>query len=170
MLIGGAAGQVQMAIDEVLEIAKSTVSRIEDTAENGAARPFRNLQVERSAYGQVPAAQDLAGQHEAVKQVFMETIDAVVADLAEFKQRLLDSASTMQQRDQSAEDALLALGRSYEGHEFASDTRYQQGLVDHAEALRAPEAADAEGDAGTPTQPAAAEPEVGETSDDPGLV
>lgn len=141
MLYGGAAGQVQMAIEEVLEIAKSTVSRIEDTAQDGAARPFRNMRIDGAAYSEVPAAQDLGSQHEAARQVFTETIDAVVADLAEFKQRLLDSATSMQQRDQSAEEMLLALGRSYEGHEFASDVRYNEALVRHAGELEAPEAA-----------------------------
>lgn len=161
MLIGGSAGavagQVEMAIEEVLEIAKSTVADIEDTAQNRAARPFRDLEVERSAYSEVPAAQDLGGQHEAVKQVFMETIEAVVADLAEFKQRLLDSAQTMQQRDQSAEQMLLSLGRSYEGHQFASDATYLQGRVEHADALAAPQAtgADAAADA-APVDAAAA--------------
>jgi hypothetical protein len=129
------AGQVEMAIEEVLEIAKSTVSQIEDAAESKAARPFRDMEVDRGAFSEVPAAQALAGQHDAAKQVFLETVEGLVADLAEFKQRLLDSAATMEANDQSAEEMLTRLGRSYEGHSFVSDVRYESSRGTHAESL-----------------------------------
>jgi hypothetical protein len=145
------AGQVEMAIEEVLDIAKSTVSQIEDTAESKAARPFRDMEVDRGAFSEVPAAQALAEQHDAAKQVFLETIEGLVADLAEFKQRLLDSAATMEANDQSAEEMLSRLGRSYEGHSFASDMRYRHGLGAHAEGLTVEDArhGGTEGDAGS---------------------
>lgn len=126
---------IDMAIQDIMDIANTYVARLEDVADRQAGQPMRDLKVERSAYSQVPAAQRLGAQHEAAQEVFLATVEGVIQDLADFKQRLVDSAASMERQDQTAQEAFTALGRRYRDHTFASDAANRDRRSRHAEAL-----------------------------------
>ena len=84
---------IDMAIQDIMDIANTYVAKLEDVADRQAGQPMRDLKVERSAYSQVPAAQRLGAQHEAAQEVFLATVEGVVKDLAYFNQRLIESAA-----------------------------------------------------------------------------
>jgi hypothetical protein len=74
---------IDMAIQDIMDIANTYVAKLEDVADRQSGQPMRDIKVERSAYSQVPAAQRLGAQHEAAQEVFLATVEGVVKDLAE---------------------------------------------------------------------------------------
>ncbi len=131
-----AVGIVDVAIDRVTAIANAKLPGAEDEVTSSTSE-FRSFTPDTSSFSEVPLAQELAQQHQAAHQVFVETVDGVIADLKEFRQRLLDSMKAHENTDDAAHAALLSLGRAYEGdHEFHSEQSYEQGRQEQGDNLR----------------------------------
>lgn len=131
-----AVGIVDVAIDRVTAIANAKLPGAEDEVTSSTSE-FRSFTPDTSSFSEVPLAQELAHQHRAAHQVFVETIDGVIADLQEFRQTLLDSMRAHENTDDAAHAALLSLGRSYQDdHEFHSDQNYDQGRQEQGDKLR----------------------------------
>jgi hypothetical protein len=176
-----AAGEIEMTISEIREIATRTMSELQGQAEN-TRTPFGNLALPPGAFGEVPLGQALGRQHQAAHDVFVQTIDGIVADLRDFQQRLLQSAESQESTDDAAQAALVSLGQGYADHTFRSTESYDTGRAEHGQDLEAgEEAAQAEGlvdeqeapaeagsDSGaSPAEPAASPAAAGESADEP---
>lgn len=130
-----AVGIVDVAIDRVTAIANAKLPGAEDEVASSTSE-FRSFTPDTSSFSEVPLAQELAHQHQAAHQVFVETVDGVIADLKEFRQRLLDSMKAHENTDDAAHAALLSLGRTYEDHHhFHADQSYDQGRQEQATKL-----------------------------------
>lgn len=130
-----AVGIVDVAIDRVTAIANAKLPGAEDEVTTSTSE-FRSFTPDTSSFSEVPLAQELALQHQAAHQVFVETIDGVIADLQEFRQTLLDSMKAHENTDDAAHAALLSLGQTYQDdHEFHSERNYEQGRLEQGNHL-----------------------------------
>lgn len=134
--ISDAVGVVDVAIDRVTAIANAKLPGAEDEVTQ-STRAFRDFTPPTTSFGEVPLAQELARQHHAAHQVFVETVDGVIADLRDFRQKLLDSMKSHQNTDDAAHAALLSLSRSYDAnHTFHAEQVYDQGRAEQGANLR----------------------------------
>ena len=124
---------IEVTISAVLEIANSLSDA--ETDVNHASTSFKNLTLDVGAFGHSPLGQELGHQHRGAHEVFVETIQGVVADLRDFQQNLRDSMKSHEATDDSAEALLLGLAKKYDGHTYNADANYDQGLHDQAENL-----------------------------------
>jgi len=162
--VGAAVGAVEVTIEKVTAIANAALPQAESEV-TSSTTGFRNLSLSPGSFGDVPLAQELGQQHEAAHRVFVETVEGVLQDLQEFRQKLLDSMKSHANTDDAAHAALLALGRTYDGHQFHSDENWNRGRQEERERLEtshggsAPEAHDsgAEAPAGPPPEAGAPE-------------
>lgn len=136
--MGAAVGLIDVAIANVTAIANSTLPGAESEVTT-TTTDFRNLTLPVSAFSEVPLAQQLGQQHQAAHQVFKLTVDGVIDDLVEFRQKLLDSMKSHQSTDDSAHAALSALGRRYHGHVYHSQENYVRALKEQGDRLGKPE-------------------------------
>jgi hypothetical protein len=114
---------IEMTIDAVREIANRTMETLKQQAQ-ASARRFGDVELPPSAFGGWQQGVALGRHHQGAHDVFMKTIEGVVADLEEFAQKLRDTADSSEKRDQEVEAALLALGRGYRDRTFRSDRNY----------------------------------------------
>jgi len=145
MLIEGvaeAAEQIHMTIDELRSIADSKLPGLKDDA--GRSRDqFRNLHLGDGAFSDFPEAQAVARQHTGAHEVFVDTINGVIADLEDFEQRLRESVANAEATDEQVEASMVALGkRLSHGYNFASDKSYMASNRAHYEDLSAGDAQD----------------------------
>lgn len=130
MLFAGvaAAQQIEMTIQAVKDIANQTMGELETRASDSRTK-FQALDLPARAFGEVPLGLALARHHDAAHQVFLETINGVVKDLEDFAQKLRDTASSNEARDEEVETALVALGNRYQDHNFQADENYDRTVV-----------------------------------------
>jgi hypothetical protein len=154
--VGAAIGAVEVTIEKVTAIAQTALPQAESEVTTSSTG-FRNLSVSLGSFGDVPLAQELAQQHEAAHRVFVETVEGVLKDLQEFRQKLLDSMKSHSNTDDAAQAALLALGRKYDGHQFHSDENWNRSRQEQAESLETSHGGSApqphDSGAGAPTGP-----------------
>ena len=130
------ASRVEITIERIKEIARTTMEQLQSEARSGSS-DFRNTHLSEGAFGEVPKAQDYATQQEAAAAVFRDTIDGVLDDLAEFQQNLLASAEAHERNDEAVAAALTALTARYGAdHQYVSQKEYDQGR--HSDALKVP--------------------------------
>lgn len=141
--VSSAVNSVEVAIDKVTAIANAKLPGVESEVTQ-ASTDFRNLTLEQASFGHDPLAQALAKQHQAAHEVFVETVQGVITDLQEFRQKLLDSMKAHENTDDAAHAALVALGRKYDGHTYHSHENYERARREQGENL------------GTPVEPAPA--------------
>lgn len=132
--VAAAVGEVQVTIDRIEEIAKTTVARAEQEATT-TSTGFRNLDVATAAFSDVPAAQTLATQHRAAHDVFVDTVKGVVEDLREFQRKLIASANAHRGNDDAVYATLVSLGTRYRGHRYHSQQNWRAGAREHASEL-----------------------------------
>lgn len=118
-----AGARIQITIEKIESIAKSTMERLKETATT-ETNGFRGHQVPTGAFSKVPAAEALARQAKAAHDVFDETIRGVIADLEEFQANLLATAKAHARTDEDARAALLALGRRYHDHTYHANANF----------------------------------------------
>jgi hypothetical protein len=135
-----AADQIRMTIDALKDIAHSRLPGLQSDAGTTRDR-FRNLQLPAAAFSDFPEAQAVGRQHEGAHEVFVDTINGVIADLADFEQRLRDSVASAEVTDEQVEAAMAALGNRFSrpGHTFVSERGYQRSNQAHDEDLSAAE-------------------------------
>jgi hypothetical protein len=135
------ADQIRMTIDALRDIAHSKLPGLQSDAALARDR-FRSLQLPSAAFSDYPQAQAVGSQHEGAHEVFVDTINGVIDDLAAFEQRLRDSVASAEATDEQVESAMVALGNSLSqpGHAFASARGYQRGNRAHDEELSTGEA------------------------------
>jgi hypothetical protein len=121
---------IEVTISEVLAIASSLSDAEADVDQ--ASTSFKNLTLDVAAFGHSPLGKELGHQHKGAHEVFVETIQGVVADLRDFQQNLRDSMKSHEATDDSAEALLLGLAKKYDGHTYAADSNYDQALHDQA--------------------------------------
>lgn len=121
---------IEVTISAVLEIANSLSDA--ETDVNHASTSFKNLTLDVGAFGHSPLGKELGHQHQGAHEVFVETIQGVVADLRDFQQNLRDSMKSHEATDDSAEALLRGLAKKYDGHTYNADANYDQALHDQA--------------------------------------
>lgn len=121
---------IEVTISEVLAIASSLSDA--ETDVDHASTSFKNLTLDVGAFGHSPLGKELGHQHQGAHEVFVETIQGVVADLRDFQQNLRDSMKSHEATDDSAEAMLLGLAKKYDGHTYSADANYDQALHDQA--------------------------------------
>ena len=121
-----AVGQVEVTIDKIQRIANTTLPDAESDV-TSKSHGFRDLTLSTDSFGEVPAARALGQQHQAAHQVFVETVQGVIADLQEFRQNLLDSMKAHESNDDAVHATLLALGNRYHDHTYHSDQNWMRG-------------------------------------------
>jgi hypothetical protein len=145
-----AAGQIEVTIQRIEEIAKTTVAGAESSASESSSS-FRNLKLSHAAFGDVPLARQLATQHQAAHEVFVETVQGVVQDLRDFQSKLIASAKAHQGTDDAAYATLVSLGRGYQHHDFHSEDNWRKSRAEQGDRLPGQDAVRPEGsDPGTP--------------------
>jgi hypothetical protein len=132
-----AANEIEMTIAEIRRIADETMASMQSTAES-ETRSFSNLKVPVSAFGGTPQGKTLGRQHEAAHEVFVQTIEGVIADLREFQRNLRACADSHEDTDEAAKAALTALGRSYARHTYRSAYNYDRGRGENKHDLAVP--------------------------------
>lgn len=163
--VAAAADHIQMTIDELKNIANSKMPGIQDDASRSRDK-FRNMALSAGAFSEFPAAQALERQHEGVHEVFIDTINGVIADLESFQQKLRESVGSAEATDEQVEASLVALGRrlSSNEHVYRSEHDYTRSNKEHYDDLTAQTGtADAEA---TEASPAESEPR--EPAEEPG--
>jgi len=157
------SGQVEVSVDDIRQVANKPLPGAETEIER-ARSSFKNLTLDKGAFGHSPLGRELAHQHQAAHDVFRETIDGVLADLRDFRQNLVDCMNDVESTDESARSMLLALGTRYHGHTYNAEAKYDQGLHQHAGGLTTsntdaqPQPAAATPDHATTPAPSADEP------------
>lgn len=140
---GAISGQIEITIEAIRRIARDNMAAMQDNAHAQSA-DFRSLDLPPSAFGQVPIAQVVGAQHAAAHDVFMTTIDGVIADLQNFAANLEASCNAHEATDeQSAVDAQRAgqgvlsgvneaMGASYQSQ---ADTNFDNAGAQHRDDL-----------------------------------
>lgn len=149
MVAESGPSRVEITIEGVRQIAKTTMEQLKSEARSGSS-DFRNTHLSEGAFGEVPKARAYAKQQEAAAGVFRDTIDGVLNDLAKFQDNLLASAKAHEGNDEAVAAALTGLSARYgPGHQYSAEKKYDAGR--HDEALKLPEGQDgAEGTAPIP--------------------
>ena len=134
---GGTAGQVQVTIDEIEAIGRRQLPVAQDDA-SVATQGLRNLELDPSAFGEIPVARSLGVQHGAAHEVFVATVDTVLEDLNDFASLLLTSMQAHQATDEGVHTALIAFNGSYgergsRAEETFNEARTEQGDRLHVE-------------------------------------
>lgn len=115
--------EIEMTIDAVREIANRTMETLKQQA-HASSRVFGDVRLGPDAFGGWAKGHALGRHHEAAHEVFMKTLEGVVADLEEFAQNLRDTADSSERRDEEVEASLLALGKGYRHRSFRSQQNY----------------------------------------------
>jgi hypothetical protein len=139
---GAISGQIEITIEAIRRIARENMTAMQDNAE-GQSRDFRTLDLPPSAFGQVPIAQTVGAQHQAAHEVFMTTIDGVIADLQHFASNLEASCAAHEATDeQSAVDAqragqgaLSGLNESMTGYQSQADQNFDNAGAERRDEL-----------------------------------
>ena len=135
--IGAAVHTVDVAIDKVTAIANAKLPGVESEVTQ-TSTDFRNLTLEQASFGEDPLALELAKQHQAAHEVFVETVQGVITDLQEFRQKLLDSMKAHENNDDSVHAALISLGKKYDGHTYHSDENWERARREQGDNLGKP--------------------------------
>jgi hypothetical protein len=165
---GAVSGQIEITIEAIRRIARDNMAAMQDNA-TSQSQDFRALDLAPSAFGQVPIAQTVGQQHQAAHQVFLETIDGVIADLETFAANIEASCNAHEATDeQSAADAqragqgaLSGLNESMSGYRSQAEENFDNASAEHRAELGDPPPA-AEQREGT-EPPAGSEPPEGGT-------
>lgn len=142
---GAVSGQIEITIDAIRRIARDNMTAMQDNATSQSS-DFRALDLPPSAFGQVPIAQTVGQQHQAAHQVFMDTIDGVIADLETFAANIEASCNAHEAADeQSAVDAqragqgaLSGVNESMSGYQSQADQNFDNAGAQHREELGDP--------------------------------
>ncbi len=126
-----AGNEIEMTIEAVRSIANSTMEQLRGKAE-GSTRTLGNVRLPASAFGGWPRAQALGRHHESAHDVFVRTLEGVIADLEAFAQNLRDTADSTERRDEEVEADLVALGRGYSERTFQSRANYSAAVEEHS--------------------------------------
>lgn len=130
-----AAATIQVTIDKIEAIAKGAVAKAEDAAATSSTT-FKDLQVHRGSFSQVPIAQDIADMHQAAHDVFTSTVEGVVADLRDFREKLLASARAHEGTDDGVYATLVSVGRHYGAdHRYHAQSRFDRERTRHEREL-----------------------------------
>jgi hypothetical protein len=135
--MGTAVGAIDVAISRVTAIANSVLPSAESEVTT-ASTSFRNLTLPPASFSEVPLAQQLGEQHQAAHQVFRDTVEGVIDDLVEFRQKLLDSMKSHENNDDAVHAALASLGRRYDGHVYHSQENYERARQEQGDRLGRP--------------------------------
>ena len=131
---GSAAGQVQVTIDEIEAIGRRHLPGAQDDA-FVATQDFRNLELDPSAFGEVPIARSLGVQHGAAHEVFVATVDTVLQDLNDFASMLVASMKAHQATDEDVHSALIAFNGSYGERGSQAEETFQDELAQRGDQL-----------------------------------
>ena len=139
---GAISGQIEITIDAIRRIARDNMAAMQDNA-NAQAADFRALSLSPAAFSEVPIAQTVGQQHQAAHEVFMTTIDGVIADLENFAANLEASCNAHQATDeQSAVDAqragqgaLSGVNESMSGYRSQADQNFDNAGAERREQL-----------------------------------
>ncbi|HET8604855.1 MAG TPA: hypothetical protein VFM09_13070 [Marmoricola sp.] len=115
---------LQITIEAIEQIAKSTMAELQHTADSTTSG-FRSHKLPAAAFSPVPKAQQLAEQQDAAHDVFVRTIEGVLADLRDFQANLLACAKAHAGTDDGVQGTLQALGERYRDHRFHADTAFE---------------------------------------------
>ena len=142
---GAISGQIEITIEAIRRIARENMTAMEDNATSQAS-DFRALDLPPAAFGQVPIAETVGQQHQAAHQVFMDTIDGVIADLQTFAANIEASCAAHEATDeQSAADAqragqgaLSGVNESMSGYQSQADQNFDNAGAEHRDELGDP--------------------------------
>ncbi len=121
------SGEFEMTIEAVREIANRTMGTMKSKAQ-ASSRVFGDVDLPPAAFGGWQQGVALGRHHQGAHEVFMKTLEGVLADLEEFEQNLRDTADSSERRDEDVEASLLALGRGYRDRRFRSQERYTEAV------------------------------------------
>ncbi len=128
---GGGAGNVEISIARIKEIATSTMAKMHDDARTDSSS-FRNTKLGDGAFGHVPQALEFSAQQEAAHGVFLDTIAAILAELEDFRTNLIASADAHQANDESVESAMAAMNHRYgQHHTWNAQSTYDTERTDN---------------------------------------
>ena len=102
------SGEINVLIEEIEAIAQQTRGYIRTDAEQGATT-FANATLDAGAFAGIPPGLEFHAQQQAAHQVFVETINGVVADLEQFGETLAANAASHRAVDESNADTLTAM-------------------------------------------------------------
>lgn len=152
---GGSGARVEITIERIEEIARTMMASMDDTARNKSS-DFRNTKLSQGVFGQYDRAQEFAAQQDAAHQVFVETIQGVIADLRAFQENLLASARTSRRTDEAAESSLTVKARNDQAVTTAMakvDSRFGEDYTYNAQEQYDEARTDKDLDVGTSTEP-----------------
>ena len=130
----GRADEISMVIEDIRDIARDDIGTATDHAED-SSHTFASVGVGIGDFSSVPMARSFALQHQAAHEVFRDTIRGVLADLEDFRARLLACADGHETTDASVRAHLQGMSNSYEHHQLHSRRNYDHGRREHTEAL-----------------------------------
>ena len=138
---------INILIDEIEAIAQQTRGQIREDAEQGATT-FANVTLDVGAFNGIPPGLAFHTQQQAAHQVFVETINGVVADLEQFGETLAANAASHRAVDESNADTLTAMEARRADEQAAaaamSQVNEQYAGADQGEGLESQEAYDEE--------------------------
>ena len=118
------SSEINLLIDEIEAIAKQTRGYIAGHAAKSGTS-FANSTLDAGAFAGIPAGMSFHGQQDAAHQVFVETINGVVADLEQFGETLAANAASHRAVDESNADTMNA-------HEIAQAQQADQQAASQA--------------------------------------
>jgi len=149
------AGAAVGAVDVVLEDLQQLSSTIDGYRSDlhGQVRSFAGFTPPAGMFGHNAAGRGLAAVHGEAHAVFSATVAGIVQDLAEFRQRLLADKANYEHHDETAEQAIRAIGAPVHGPSHADQ-------AERAAARRLQHRPTSPGSLATPTPPAPDGPTV----------
>ncbi|MCW2779182.1 MAG: hypothetical protein JWN17_2907 [Frankiales bacterium] len=131
MLEPGAAQVFQLTLDGVRDIG-TRLGALEGDASSTSSQ-FAGTPLDASMFGHSHGGQALAHTHRAAHDVFHQTLQGVLKDIATFRDRLLKTVDTYEAQDGDARHALLALAAHQHDAPSAAEQAQQQALGRHPE-------------------------------------
>lgn len=101
------SGEIELLIDEIEAIAKQMQGYIAGHAKSSAGE-FADATLDASAFNGIPPGLAFFTQQQAAHEVFVQTINGVVADLEQFGETLAANAASHRAVDESNAETLTA--------------------------------------------------------------
>lgn len=126
---GGAARQIDAALEDLSEIASRTLQRLATQA-RGDHRQMTGARVPRAAFGSDPRAGSLGASASAAHDVFVATVTGVQEVLEQYRDNLLAVVEQYRDADDTSEQELMRQFRERNEQTIRTRTDYD-GNVEH---------------------------------------
>ncbi|MBC7630362.1 hypothetical protein [Aeromicrobium sp.] len=128
---------IQVAIEAIEEIKNRGLTDAENLA-TSATSEFRHNRTPLHAFSSFPMAAEVAQQQDAAYQVYVSTIDGVLADLRTFQANLGGNVNSWKTVDEDTQARLIKFASNFGDTSLQSVTANEQARETYAEKLGVP--------------------------------